>query len=191
MNRIRFAGLALVATLALAVAASAASAHHFVSNTKGTLLAESLSSQEFTTAAGTIACSKISLLNTSVTALLTESQEATVDYSGCKAFSIFEATVEPSVLYDFNANETATLLNKVTILVPADNCTVLVLAPQILSTVKYDNTERNGHKGIELLPKVSGITSVGEGGCKYAEESKGTYVGNSFVWLDGGNLSWL
>ncbi len=190
MKRIKTVGLAFVAMLALgAVAASAVSAHDFKSTEAGSLLAESVSNQEFTTSAGTVTCTKLSVLNTSAV-ILTETQEATVDYSGCTAFFFFEAKIAP-VLYDFNANETATLLKDVTIEVPADNCKILVPAQAGLKTVKYDNVTRNGHKGIELLPNVGGIKSSGSGGCSYAEEAKGTYTGNSFVWLEkGGTLTW-
>ncbi len=191
MRHIKVLGRALVAMLAVGgVVASTASAREFKSTELGALEAEAVTNQEFTTAIGTFTCTKLKLLGTSTTSLLTEVQEATVDYGGCTAFGFFELKVTPA-LYDISANETLNLLNKITLSAPADNCTILVPAQSNLKTVKYDNIERNAHKGIELLLNVSGLLSSGEGDCAYAEEKIGTYKGSSFVWLEkGGTLTW-
>jgi hypothetical protein len=186
MRRIRIVGLALVAVCAMSVTATAgASAHDFKASAAGKLTSKALATQKFKTAAGLVECTALHLTS-GTAALLSETQTATVQYTGCKAFGL-AATVSPAQ-YEFNANGSVKLLATITI--TATECTVTVPSAKNtkLSTIKYTNS----NKQIVLEPSVNNITSSGAGaGCKYAEESLGTYTGNSVVGLEsGGTLTW-
>jgi hypothetical protein len=185
MKRISL-GLVLAAIFAIGATASASAQPLFHSTTMGKLTAKALQTQKFHTAAGNVECSGLHLTGGEVGALLSLYQEVTVVYSGCKAFGL-AATVHP-VLYLFDASNLATVLS--TVLILAAECTVTVPSAKNanLSTVVY----KNSGKEVVLEPSVKNITSVGVGkACTYAEESVGTYTGNSSVGVEnGGTLSW-
>jgi hypothetical protein len=138
----------------------------------------------FTTAAGKVECTTLSVLNAS-TVLGALTLKATVDYSGCTAFT-FPATITPAE-YEFNADGTATILKEIKINATGCEVKVPVAGNANLSTIAYKN---NG-TGVLVEPNVKGITSSGTGfACTYASENKGTYVGNSHVTAASGSVSW-
>jgi hypothetical protein len=191
MQRLKLLGLAVFAVMAMSVVASAsASAHEFVASTTGALEAEALNSQVFTTAGGKVTCTKLKLEQPSeVTVLKTTEQTVKVVYENCTAFLASAENIKAE--YTFSAEGTVKIDKQITIKVPAIGCESIVPAQGPLSTVTYANLTRNSHEGIEEKANVSAITSEGKGGCAYAKESKGTYTGNSFVWLkNGGSLKW-
>ena len=185
MKIMRIAGLALLAVCVTSITAATAGAHEFKSTEMGTLTSKVLQTQKFHTAAGNVECTALHLTS-GTAALLSETQTATVAYTGCKAFGL-AANVSPAQ-YEFNANGTVKLLGTVTI--TATECTVTVPSAKntSLSTIVY----KNSGKSIVLEPTVKNITSSGVGkACTYAEESAGTYSGNSIVGLTGaGTLEW-
>jgi hypothetical protein len=185
MTRIRLVGLALVAVCAISVttAASAGANPLFLSTALGKLLAKALATQKFVTHAGTVECTTLTA-NGSVKSLASATQLAIISYAGCKAFGL-AATVSPAE-YEFNANGTVLVRKPITI--KATGCLVTVPAHQTLGPVQYLNKPAGE---IEIEPNVTGITSSGSGvACEYEIESKGTYIGNSLVAVEGGKLSW-
>jgi hypothetical protein len=185
MRRIKYVGLALVAVFAMSVVASA-SAHEFEASAPGNLTSKVLQTQTFHTAAGNVECSALHLTGGSVTQLKTGKQEATVQYTGCKAFGL-AATISPA-LYLFDAEGSVKVLKTITI--TAVGCTVTVPSAKntSLTTIVYKNASGGQ---ITLEPSVKNITSSGTGSaCTYAEESLGTYTGTSDVGLVGGTLTW-
>jgi len=184
MKRIKYVGLALVVVCALSAAAVAsAGAHDFSASAVAALKGTAKQTQVFTTAAGKVECSTLSVTS-GTTALLALTQSATVQYSGCKAFGL-AATVSPAQ-YVFSAdNGLVRIASSITI--KATACLVTVPGNQDLTTVAYKNSGAE----IVLEPNVTGITSEGSGAaCTYAKESKGTYTGNSSVSIAGGTLKW-
>jgi hypothetical protein len=191
MKRIKIIGLAIVAVFAFSVAGVAsASAHEFVASTTGALEAEALNNQVFTTAGGKVTCTKLKLEQPSeVTVLKAKEQTVKVVYEGCTAFLATAENIKAE--YTFSAEGTVKIDKQITIKVPSIGCESIVPAQGPLSAITYANLTRNAHEGIEEKANVSAITSEGKGGCAYAKESKGTYTGNSFVWLkNGGSLKW-
>jgi len=183
MKRIKFVGLALVAVCAISVVAAAgASAHNFTASEVGALTGKSLQTQRFHTSAGNVECTALKATGTSALKSLT--QEASVSYTGCTAFGL--AAKVSTVKYLFNADGTASVLNTVTITATACTVTVPSSKNQNLGLLKYKTVG----KLVELEPTVKGITSTGTGAaCTYAEESNGTYGGNSNVGLANGTGS--
>ena len=187
MQRIKLVGLALVAVCAIGVTSVAsAGASNFLASATGALTGKALQNQKFVFKAGEVVCTTIAVSGT-VKTTKSETQVATVNYSGCKAFGL-SASISAAE-YEFNANGMVKLLSNFTI--TATLCLVRVLGAsnQLLATVKYLDTMG---AGMRLDFEVKGITSQGEGtGCGYASESNGTYTGNFDVGLKaGGTLSW-
>jgi hypothetical protein len=184
MQRIRLIGLAFAAVCAIsAIIAASAGAAVFLANKTGLLLGKALATQKFLTHAGLVECTALTAHGT-VTSLKTKKQKAIISYTGCKAFGL-AAKVSPAE-YEFDAEGKVTILKTIT--VTATGCTVTVPGGQTVGPVKYLNKVLGE---IEIEPNVGGITSVGVGpACEYAEESVGTYTGNSLVQLDGGHLIW-
>ncbi|HEV7942219.1 MAG TPA: hypothetical protein VGP17_05400 [Solirubrobacteraceae bacterium] len=89
MRGIRFTCLAVVAVMAsFAIAAATASAEEFIANNGGALSGKATSTQAFTTKAGKIECTKLSVTG-EVEELATETQLAIVTYENCTAFASF------------------------------------------------------------------------------------------------------
>jgi hypothetical protein len=186
MTRIKLVGIALVAMCAIgaSIAASAgASTFLLLGTTKAKILSKALATQTFVTKAGTIECTTLTSTG-EATVKHSLTFEATVSYTGCKAFGL-AATVSPA-LYEFNADGSVKVLNSITI--KALGCVVTIPGGQTLSTITYTN---KGLNAIELKPSVTGITSSGSGAaCEYASESNGTYTGASLVTAHGGEIEW-
>jgi hypothetical protein len=160
--------------------------HGFGSSTTGKLTSKALATQVFKTSAGNVECTALHLTSGTVETTKAMHQIVTVQYTGCTAFGS-SATVSPAK-YLFSADNRVNLLATITIKATACLATVPSAKNQNLETIKYSNT----NKEIIIEPNVGGITSSGEGtACNYAEESKGTYTGNSLVALEsGGTLEW-
>ncbi len=184
MRMIRMAGLASCAVLMLgATFASSAFAGLFDASKEGKLKGKALSTQVFTTKAGKVECTKLSVEG-NVTKLVSETQVVTVKYESCTAFGFVAATISPAE-YLFMANETVDLKKAVTM--TAVGCEVTIPAQNGLATVKYANVGAN----MEIKPNVTGVESEGKGTtCTYAKEKAGTYTGNSEVELEGGKIEW-
>jgi hypothetical protein len=182
MKRIKYLGLSLVVVCALSVTASA-SAHMYDATLSGAIKGTAKAPQVFTTAAGKVECSTLSVTS-GTTALLLLIEHVTVQYGGCKAFGL-AATVSPA-LYTFSADEELVTVDK-GITIKAVGCLVTVPAKQDLKKIVY----KNSGSEIVLEPNVSGITSEGSGAaCTYASENKGTYTGNSSISVAGGSIKW-
>jgi hypothetical protein len=182
------AGLTIIAVLAVcAFAAASASASTFLSTNATTLLGKSTSSQTFTTGAGAeVVCSADTATGPASAGSQLEVL-AIVKYTGCKVGGIFEATVSEAD-YDFSAdNELVNLLNTVLIIVPAANNCHVTVPPQDLKGVTYDNLA--GGK-IDLLAKVTKISSQGSGGACGGASTTGTYSGNTLVSPELGEFKW-
>jgi hypothetical protein len=66
--------------------------------------------------------------------------------------------------YEFNANGTASVLKPVLIETKSTGERMITVPAQnALGTITYTNLERNGHKGIEIIPTVTKIKSEGSG----------------------------
>jgi hypothetical protein len=185
MKRIRYAGLALVVVFAMSAAAAAsAGAHEFSATVMGTVKGTAKATQVFTTAAGKVECSTLSVTS-GQTVLASKTETATIQYSGCKAFGL-SATISPAT-YEFNAEGSVKLAKQISIKATACQVTVPTAGNENLKSVGYKQS------GTEVViePNVTGITSEGTGtACTYAKESKGTYTGNSSVSVAGGTVSW-
>lgn len=194
MRSIKSFGLAVVAVLALgAMTASAASAAHFVEKTGGALTeltGKATNTQVFVTKGGEVKCTKLSVSKAPISAMEVETQEATVQYESCTAFTIINATISPAE-YTFHAGTTkgtGTVDIKKTITISAIGCESTVPAQSGLGKLTYVN--KSGEITIEAA--VTGIESSGTGTCSYEKEKSGTYTGNSSVAVakEGGELEW-
>ncbi|HEX5853026.1 MAG TPA: trypsin-like serine protease [Solirubrobacteraceae bacterium] len=148
----------------------------------GKLLARALGTQVLTTLVGSIECSSLKLTEGEASS---KALRLTVEYQNCKVFGA-AATVSLAQ-YALQSPGSLDLLNTVT--VKATLCTITIPSAknQGLRTIKYDNVG----KELLTLSRVSRITSSGAGvGCPYAEESKGTFEGNSIIGTEGGTLHW-
>jgi hypothetical protein len=193
MRIVKRMGLVLVVVCAMSAMAvsSASAAPMFLSSVLGKLLATADNTQKFFTPGGkiTMECKSSKLNAGEATSLLATSLLVIVKYEGCLAVGGLTATVHPVHLLLF-ANGSKALLLTVKILIPAAGCTITLPSAknQNLNTSKFDH-QTDG--SVLELAKISGITSFGEGtGCKYAEESNGTYEGNVRITVEGGTLSW-
>jgi hypothetical protein len=198
MRLIKVLGVALVAVFAFsAMAAAGASAHEFKSSAaKLLLLASADGPQLFTTLAGHLVC--ITLLGHGITeTIATETQKATISYEGCTV-SVGKVTTKPDepivAEYEFNAAGTVKILKNITILATLAGlkCIITVKSQGPLSSVKYDPI--NSSTEILLLSHVQGIESSATGaGCakSYTSEKDALYVGNAFVKVVGGTITWV
>ena len=129
--------LALAATLALiAVPAAQASAHEFKASAAGTIEGKQVGSQLFKVAAGNFECTKATLKGS----VLNGSQKTileTVKYGGCSFFGS-SLTVTPAE-YEFNAEGTVSLLNKVTMEDKTGACHFTVGPASAIKSVAYKN----------------------------------------------------
>lgn len=186
MKRISQSGLALVVVCALGAAfATSAMAHSFSATAMSSVKASADATNVFTTAAGKVECTKLSVTSGS-TVLNALTLTATVQYTGCTAFGL-SATISPAQ-YEFNADGTATILKEITIKATLCEVKVPTAGNSGLKTIAY---KQNGASAVLVEPNVTGITSSGTGtACKYASENKGTYTGNSHVTAASGNVTW-
>jgi hypothetical protein len=190
--RLRFSILgALVAALCMSlIGVAGASAHKFID--KGATLPATLSAsggtQTFVTKGGTTICKTVKGTGT-IVALEAETQDATAEYAECEADKISGAKVEGAE-YEFNANETVTILKVITVTAPL--CKVTVHKGEGTINTKLSNVKYSSSGGvITEVAKVSGITSKGEGVCAYSEESNGTYEGETKDTSSSGTLEWV
>lgn len=127
--------LALAATLALiAVPAAQASAHEFKASAAGTIEGKQSGNQVFKDNAGNFTCTKAALTGS----VLKGSQKTireTVKYSGCSFFGS-GLTVTPAE-YEFNAEGTVSLLNKVTMEDQVGGCHLTVGPASSIKSVVY------------------------------------------------------
>lgn len=195
MRTIKLLGLGFIAVLALAVTASAASAHEFEYTGKvgDPLLASAVTSQLFEAGFGTVHCSELKIDNGVIKALKSETQEADVLYTSCIASTpLGNLKVDEPILalYNFNANGTTQVLSpvKFTILSsPGSELCTITVSTQTVSGISYSNVGSM----INVIANSTGISWTsnkslvcGSGG------ATGTYTGTSLVSGDTGVLSW-
>jgi hypothetical protein len=183
MKHIKPIGLALVVMTAIfALSATSAGASTFLATVTGELTGKLVSLQKFQTKAGSIECTGLTVDGLEST-LKTDTLKPRFQLSVCLAFAL-HATISP-IKWLFHAHGEVSLEGRVTI--KATGCEVTIPANQNLGTVKYKNVGGE----IEIEPTITGLTSEGVGAaCTYAQESKGTFTGNSRIRLIGGTLAW-
>lgn len=186
MKRTRIVGLCLVAVFALsAVAAASASAHEFVASKEGTVLDHGLNTHKFKTSVGTVECKKVSSEGKAKSGKQ-ETLTEKVTYSECELTEPFKGSATVSVAeYQFNANETVSVLNTIT--VKTSLCTITVGPQSKLSSVKYKNL--TGGK-VEVNAGVKAIEYKTSGLCGSKTEKTGEYTGLAEAELSGGTLEW-
>jgi hypothetical protein len=199
MQRITMSGLAIVAMLVLGVFAGSAEAHLFLWSgaVPSLLLGRGETIQKFTAVAGgeSVEC-QLDNVHGIIKAKATATQIATGLYSGCKQISGITPSISPFE-YEFNANETVSVLKTIIINVPGV-CEIEV-GPggnQNLAAVKYLLDPASQDKALLLNVNVSGIHSTIKGAlaavCGGAGgHSGGAYTGNVLIFADAaGTLRW-
>ncbi len=187
MRTLKKFGVLAVAVFALSVVGVAsASAAQFTASETGELTGKALESQTFTVSGGTVVCSTAATTG-KIIHTAAEEQEVTVNYSGCKAFSIVSVDITPAT-YLFHSNGKVDIKEPITITVTGGilgNCTVNVPAQSALGTVAFETANTNNTK---VTPNVSGITYTTSGGLCGSGGSNGTYKGANEVSRVGGGF---
>lgn len=201
MRSMKIVGLGILAVLAMAVSASAASAVEFVAKPSNAEEAFPLpvmdegGPQTFTTASGTITCER----ELSEGEALKEKEPTTeemVTYEGkCTANGLAKVSEPILATYRFHASGLVDVVSPITFKVEktflTKECTVTVPAQENLEKVTYDpnynpltKEEEPGVLGV--LANVSGILSEGNGGPCGEGLTEGSYEGNAVALLTNG-----
>ncbi len=199
MQRATISGLAVAAMLILGVFAGSAEAHLFLWSgaVHSLLLGRGLSVQKFTAVSGgpSVEC-QLDNIHGLIKSKASLTQIATGLYSQCEPILGITPEISPFE-YEFNADETVSVLKTIVINVPGI-CEIEV-APagnQNLSVVKYLLDPASQHKGLLLNVNVGNIHSTIKGtfasSCGGAgSHSGGTYTGNALIFADAvGTLLW-
>lgn len=191
MRTLKIIGVAVLAACALSVVVVApASASVFLASAAGALILDNqLNTHKFSTDGGVIECTKVKSHGITL-ALSAKSQVETVLYSGCKAFGS-GVTITPAE-YQFNADNTVSVLNTIVVTSVTGNCTVKVEPNQRLKTVLY-LPDPNNSSALNIKVEVTGILYLNSGGICGPPGllHNGTYSGESLAFLDGGGkLAW-
>lgn len=182
MRSIKLIGLGLVAVLAMAVSASAASAKefHYTGSVPTALLGESLGTQTFVAGFGTVKCSTLTAEG-EVTKTTAVEQAANIAYNNCEA-SIGKVKTPINASYTFNANGTVHINSAIKFEIEGV-CTITVEGGQTLPGITYGARSIN----LKVIANVENIKWSGTGLC--GSGSKGTYTGESSVMgASGGEM---
>jgi hypothetical protein len=176
--------VAILAVLAMAtVGIAQASAHEFKASAAGILKGKKTTAQIFDTNSGSFECSEA----TSEAKVKAGSQSAFIDkvsFSGCKFFGFsFTTTVAE---FELGANESAYLLNKVTMSVIGAGCTMTLEPNKEAKTGAFANL--SGGK-MEATMELLHIHFVSTGGL-CGESGNMAFVGKSALELPGGTIEW-
>jgi hypothetical protein len=197
MTRIKLLGLTIVALLALSGLASASAlAHEFEASKTGTATDVGTSTQVFKDEPSAVAVECKKLTSTEkITKTKAKTQKASVKYTECTAFG-FPATISEAK-YEFSAEGSVKVENKITVEVPGAKCKVTVspTGNSKLKTITYTNKESGtGHGKVEVKASVSKINSEVKGGAglcgKEGKLKEGSYTGSALVSLAGGEVKW-
>lgn len=176
MRSIKAIGLGIVAVLALAVSASAASAveFHYTGSITTPLLGEATGTQTFTAGFGSVECTKLTVSG-SIEHEKSATQAAVVTYSSCKAN--IGTVKEPIVAdYTFNANGNVEVTKEIAFEIEGI-CTLKIPNQTISSAVTYGSASEK--LGITAAAKNIKYNSGGNFLC--GEGSTATYSGTSSV----------
>lgn len=185
MKLIKTLSFAAVALFACVAGAASASAHEFsYSGTVPTALEGSaVTAQEFKAGFGTVTCTALKTLNSTITTAKTTAQLALIDYTSCKSSTGNKVKEPVQAHYEFLASEEVKLIKPVTFELEG-LCTIEVSGGPY-GGVKYENFESM----LRIVANVSGITYKGTGIC--GSGTTATYKGTSLAWgASGGVLSW-
>ena len=192
LKRFRVVGLCLVAMFAVgAVAEASASAHEFIASpVGGTIAGSATTNQVFTITAGETVCTGVKVTKGVVEAEKSETQKATIEYTGCLALG--QKTKISPAEYEFNANGFVKVLKPIDIVIEELGFNRLVEVPatknEKLETITYNNASAST---ISIEAKVTKITYTTTGGFCGAGGENGTYNGNSLVSVVGGSVQWI
>jgi hypothetical protein len=198
MQRKTIPGLAIAAMLVLGVFAGSAEAHLFLWSgaVPSLVLALSENTQIFQAEAGgaEVKCT-MAKFHGKIVSARSLTQVLTGLYTGCVGPLSAPATVT-GVEYEFNADETVSVINKIiTISIPAAGCEIVVGPQSNLHAVKYTLDPNSGDKALLVNANAVSISNTikGGGGLCGAEghHTNGTDSGLALVFVDaGGILIW-
>ncbi|HWM63045.1 MAG TPA: hypothetical protein VNP96_03550 [Solirubrobacterales bacterium] len=195
IRNLKILGLSVVAVLAMsAVAASAASAQTPGTFTAheypATITGEQIGTDVFTTVAGTVSCTHATYHGSA--AGPQTSLTIAPSYTGCKAFGLFNATIDMNgCQYRFNqpvTEEANKYTGTVDVVCPEDTeitittsvCRVTVPSQNGLSQITYENTPSATPTDVDVTVNIDEqITYTVDPGC--ATASAGTYHDGSYV----------
>jgi hypothetical protein len=187
MKRILILGVALVVSFSLvavdAISVSA-SGSEFVSSKTGKIKSKG-GAQKFKTSAGTIECAEV-VGSSEILAgeLKSVTHKEVLTFVNCKGFG--DPVTITAAHLELNANGSARLEKKVTLVPEGAGCEVLIEA-QTLTGFGYSNA--TGGK-VDVEPAVTAIHSKGTGGACGGENTEGTYSGTIVSELEGGTVEW-
>jgi len=200
------AAFAAVLCMGLVGIASASAAEFEGSPVGAKLEAEALATQVFEAGGKEglkVKCSLLKVIKGEVEKTKALTQDALIEYAMCEETAGNLEVNNIQAEYEFSADGTASVLKPVLIETKvAGECMITVPTQNALGSIAYTNLERNGHKGVEIIPSVTKIKSEGAGNkqkpCNYtlkeSEEAHtnegGKYKGESFVWAVGGEVKW-
>jgi hypothetical protein len=202
MHRIKFAGLALMAVVAMsAVATASASAHEFISKPAVQNISAGQSKEHvFTVEGKTVKCTTAKFTGKTTAEKATE-QRVKFEYSGCTAFGFVGATVKANGCeYNLHANGETDVVGCEAgkgIEVIAGSCVVTTVKQNGIKGTEYATVEgpKNKRNSIraEIKDKSIKVNSNGAGVCpsKKTEAAVGEYSGQSISEGESGTLEFV